>query len=117
MASIPENAAAAAGAGYDEMAVTESDRFGSDRDLEKEANEAQHGRREKARNHVGLISVISMWFAFVLISLAAGIYAMHLIGPERLRYLSDAEILRVQETLSHIVVGVVVGFILKNRFV
>jgi len=101
----------------DERAYSESAALADKRDLGKEADEAQHERRENARNHIGKITVGFIWLGAALIGAAVLIYADHMMGPKSLRWLDSKDISNLQTGLSHIIIGGIAGFLVRNRFV
>lgn len=84
--------------------------------LEEVAERAQHGRRERTRDHIGNAAVIGVWVAAIVLIIGVLTWAFHLFAPEGWRYLPVAEITKIQDLLSHIIIGAVLGFLIKNKF-
>lgn len=98
----------------DEDAVAEAAGFGENEDLEREADANQHNRREWVRNQIGKVAGVSVWIGAILLLLVATAYVWHLIGPWT--YLEPEEVRRLQESLSAIALGGVLGFLARNRY-
>jgi hypothetical protein len=84
--------------------------------LQKEAERAQHGRRERTRDHIGRATIIGVWVAFLVLVLGALIWSWHLLAPIHWRYLEVSEIAAIQALLSNVIIGAVLGFLVRNRF-
>lgn len=84
--------------------------------LERDADKNQHHRREKTRDHIGKAAVIGVWLAFLILALGACVWAWHMLAPEGWRYLTSEDIAKVQSLLSNIIIGAVLGFLVRNRF-
>lgn len=84
--------------------------------LREEAERAQHSRRERTRDHIGYATVIGVWVAFVVVVSGAIIWAWHLLAPIKWRYLQPDQITAIQALLSNVIVGAVLGFLIRNRF-
>lgn len=98
-------------------AAKESDVFSTGRDLKSEADEAQHARRENTRDHVGLVLIWGVYIGFALILSATVIYSIHSFGPNSWRFLHVEEVQNLQNNLSHIILGIFAGLVIKNKFV
>lgn len=101
----------------DDEAAKESSLFSSGQNLEDEANKAQHNRRENTRDHVGNVLIWSVYIGFFLILSAILIYSVHSFGPNSWRFLSLEEVNNLKNNLSHIILGIFAGFVIKNKFV
>src|SRR5690606_12765283 len=106
---IPVEAVPQDGSSSDQMAVKESHMFGTGQDLERAADAAQHGRRESARNVIGVLVNFGLIIAFLLLVWTAVTWAVHMLLPDWARYLAPAEVQKIQENLSHVVIGIFAG--------
>jgi hypothetical protein len=101
--------------GGDENARKEGSSFSSGRDLEKLADESQHGRRE------GIRDLISFWLkAFICIGstifiIGAGIWAWHILAWG-CKWMSPADLASLQKGIGQVGIGAVFGFLIKSKF-
>lgn len=100
----------------EELAYKESEGFSGGRDLEKEADESQHDRRETVRDHIGKLVVGGVYFGFALMVVVAVVYTIHVAGHEDMRWLSVDEVRTIQDNLSNVIIGAILGFLIRSKF-
>jgi hypothetical protein len=84
--------------------------------LKRVADQAQHKRREKTRDHIGYAAVCFVWIAFFIGVIAVLVWSFHLLAPPEWRFLCPSDVDEIQTMLSTVVIGGIGGFLIKNRF-
>jgi hypothetical protein len=84
--------------------------------LEQVGERRQFERRELARDAIGKATVFSIKVLFLILIIGSLIYSWHLLAPEKWRYLSSDDLSKIQTFLSNIIVGAVLGFLAKHKF-
>lgn len=99
-------------------APNEAVQLGSGRssaELRREAENNEHGRTEKFRNHFERIVVIGLYGlagVFLIVSL---IWFWHLVMPEQARWLTPDDISRLQNFVTGGVIATIAGGHVKRR--
>lgn len=83
------------------------------RELKKDADQKDHDRSQKFKDHFECIAIIYLWLAAAALALGAGTWVWHMIMPWH--YLSPDQISKLQTFLTGgIIVGVVSGHLKKR---
>lgn len=103
--------ARSAAAGSDSKAQKEADQFGSKRtpeQLASDAAELEHGRTQRFRDAFEHMAIGALIVGCVTILVLAVIWALHLVMPPRMRWLSSEDLTHIQTLLT---AGVLVGVV------
>lgn len=110
-----ESAAAAGptGKAADEEAVINSGL--STDELARQAAEQEHHRDQRFRDAFELVAIAALHLSYMALATIALVWALHLVLPDRLRWLSSAELNHVQTLLTAgVLVGVIGGHFKKR---
>lgn len=80
----------------------------AERDLKKEADERDHERGQRFKEHFEKLSIFAMYVLFAMLFVFGVIWAWHMVAPPYLRWLTPDEITVVQDVLTG---GLVAGLI------
>lgn len=93
----------------DERASKEGIQLGSgksQRDLQQEADEADHDRDQAFKEHFERIALVALYLGALAVFISAGIWFYHLVAPEAWSRFSDGRLDAIQDFLTG---GVIVG--------
>ncbi|MEM8985887.1 MAG: hypothetical protein AAGC95_04110 [Pseudomonadota bacterium] len=85
-------------------------------DLTNDAQQSEHYRREKIRNHIGHASLLGVWLAWSIGVVAVVIWTWHLLAPSEWRYLEDVQIDRLESILFGVVITALVSAFGRKYF-
>lgn len=98
-----------------EMEATQLGGLKTRRQLGKEAQEAEHDRAEKFRNHFERISVVGLYLVAAAFFLMVVIWLLHLLAPPCWRWLSADELSTLQNFVTGGIIATIAAGHLKKR--
>jgi len=113
-----EKAALAADDLSSKAALLEAKQLSSGRSseqLKKDAEEREHDRVQRFRDHFEKLVKLGMDGAFLAILVMGAVWVWHLITPETWQWMSEQQIDRIQGMVTGGVIAVVVGDHFKRR--
>jgi hypothetical protein len=80
------------------------------RDLKKEAEEAEHRRNERFRDHFENVAICALWALFASMGVIGAIWICHLVTAQHtpLHWLNDEQMQKLQDILTG---GLVAGLV------
>lgn len=84
----------------DARATTEAMKIAAGSDLEFDGRKREHNRHQSFRDHVNIGVLIIIWLIIVSICLGIVVFLWHLLTPERLHFLGDPALEKLQTILS-----------------
>lgn len=102
----------------DDAGIKEAQLIGSGatvKDIQRVAEENDSHRAEKFRDNFESISIIALWGGFIAFVLLFGVWAYHLVTPERLHFLTAAALDKLQLVVTGGFVTGVVSSHMKKR--
>jgi len=97
----------------DKSAAKEAESF-ANADLDKTAKINDHNRKERFKNHLGTAALIIFWIIVTSLSMMALILVYHLITPEKIHFLVNSQIDKLQTILfSAAIIKIGQGYIAK----
>lgn len=86
------------------------------RDLESEADESQHGRRENVRDRIAFLLLIWLIAAGGIIIATTLVWSWHLLVPTSYRWLTPTELSDIKELFTGVAIGAIFGIFIKDRY-
>lgn len=100
----------------DSLALNESQALANDEDLEEIARRADHSRRESFKNHFHRALIILFWTFFLGLMTAGGLWAFHLLTPEKWHFLNDAQLSEIKSTFFTGVLSSGLSIAVKSKY-
>ncbi|MBN9555722.1 MAG: hypothetical protein J0H61_13805 [Alphaproteobacteria bacterium] len=113
-----EEAALSEGGGLKDIALLEAQQLSSGRsseELKKDAEQREHDRNQRFRDHFERLVTLGMNAAFIAIMAMGAVWVWHLITPESWQWMTEQQIEHIQGMVTGGVIAVVVGDHFKRR--